>query len=900
MTARSVGGALGTSNSNSNSSARISINKAKSAKALLLSSKVKSIKNRMAPYQLQPHSNDEDDDVGKGQGNHQRVEDADDIDETEVDLDASEMGIDETEVDLDDVDGDPETGSVHESRKLPSPSSPASVVTSNDTIFYSCAEEESGNNGSVDSSINSKSKASSQKRASPSSWKANTKTAVSPSHKKRSAAATGTLYHHHHLAPEANVVPSAEELGYEDFNGDHKASVVAPARSTRRRGSTGKLVTATKDKGNDSLGKSEHTSRKLMRKSVTARNAAANDSLGKSEHTSRSLTRGSKTAKSSDNSNKEGPLEARKATRRRRSAGRLTGEAASEAGSKENKAAISKEHRKARRQSTRNKDEKSEVASEREAKFLSLVKKLGSASKPKRRGSTGSSYQDDIGSAVNLKDASALRPARSLSRKSILTSATDDDSIGLGNEKLTKGDQPKEGRTLHESGEGKITKTSSTNNSSCQPNRNDKRSLKNHRLRNSKSFDEANAIFSTNESTDSKENSSERPDRKHEVAKRRSKFVNQKNLKVAHINRRSRRNLLKKPSSTSLTMLDEHHASATSGSISSLTQSTGFASKDDMTLSPCSSEMQRALSASDVVTGAGQRAIIRSRWQALPKREKMTSADDTPVRPEHDLSSVSSPARACAKARVFDASEHTAQIQKVSHESEDNPVSNMTSIYPEIQIPATPCRSAAGFVSELSNPDCLITPGTIGDSARGGGSLQSKLHLLPTKAPGAQLLPYLRLTPRVGKQEMSQYQVPETPGVSIALREHDTPGGFVSELTNASSLQDSFAGASYYRSSNSRGKLSIFMTGTQTTLLHEGEYNQDQIPRMVRRHSLDSVSFIAHSDLDASSNDKRIRDRVADADHDVSQTSTRLQSLMNDNTPRAPSRQRSHASTFFA
>ena len=846
----------------------------------------------MTPYQLQPHSNDDNEDGGQGQGNLQSVKDNDDIDETEADLDEVDEGF--------------ENGSVHETRKVASPSSPASVVTSTDTVFCSGAEEETGYNGSVDGSINYKTRASSQRRSSPSFSKEKGKSAVSFSHKRRSAAAAGKPYHHHHKAPEADAMPSAEELGYEDFNSNQKAQVVASVRNARRRGSTGKLITTTKHKGNDSLGNSEHTSRLLITRSsatYTARKAAANDSpVTKSEHISRSLVRDSKTDKSSNIGNKEQPVEARKA-RRRRSSGRLImAEAASEAESNETKAATSIEHRNGRRQSSRIKEAKLEINSEKEEKFASLVKKLGAVSKPRRRGSTGSSYQDDIGSAENLRGASALRSARSLSRKSILTSATDDDSIEVGHEKQTKGDQPtkKEGNTPHERDEGKITATSDNNISSCPPDRNDKRSLKTSRPRHSKSFDEAKVNLSTNRSHTSKEDSSEKPDRKDEVARRRSKFVNQKNLKVAHINRRSRRNLVKEASSTSLAMIDDQHASATSGSISSLTQSTGFASKDDMTLSPCSSEMQRALSASDVVTGAGQRAIIRSRWQALPKTQTNTSSDDTPIRPEHDLSSVCSPARAVAKDRIVNTSKQTGQLNFFSNESEDKHASNNTSAYPEIQIPVTPCRSAAGFVSELSNPDSFTTPGAMGGSIKSGGSLQSKLRLLPPAKAGALPLLYSRAIPSVDKEGFSHFQVPETPGVSIALRQHDTPGGFVSELTNFSSLQDSFAEGSYYGSSNSRGKLSIFMTGTQTTLLHEGEYNQDQIPRMVRRHSLDSVSFIADSDLDASSNGKHSQDRVAGADQDAAQTSVRLQSLMNDNTPRVPSRQRSHASTFFA
>ena len=97
-----------------------------------------------------------------------------------------------------------------------------------------------------------------------------------------------------------------------------------------------------------------------------------------------------------------------------------------------------------------------------------------------------------------------------------------------------------------------------------------------------------------------------------------------------------------------------------------------------------------------------------------------------------------------------------------------------------------------------------------------------------------------------------------------------------------------------FLSLNSRGKLSSFMTGTQTTLLHEGEYHQDQIPRMVRRHSLDSVSHIADSEHDASSG-QHSRGLLGDAgvgERQSSPVSSKLSSLVNDNAPRAPARQR--------
>ena len=706
----------------------------KSEKALLLSSKVKSIKNRVTPYQLgEPASsdNDDDDDDDDDDDNH-TVDDVDDIDDIDID-DIGDIDdiddivdiddIDETEVKLDgtnDIDA-VETGSITETRKLPSPSSPASVITSNDTIF-STAEEA----GATDSPS---SKSKSPRRESPSSSKSRRKRLSDVSLRRR----TGTSLFQRKSLPPQNTggFPSSEDLDYEDCDSSKKL----PTLRTRRRGSTG-----SKEKEGSALARS---------KEEKAKASCLDDNF--------------------------------------------------------------------------------------------LLRNLGPGQKAKRRGSTGSSVD---GSEVRekLKDVSARQPVRAASRRSF----TVNESSHGADDKQMQPDLTKKNVKLSR-GSCIERLDGSFGNSSSPSSRNDKRS-KGQQPREAESPDEQSGSLSTN-IANSKEDSTDRPDRKDVVSKRRSKFVNQRNLKVAHIDRRSRRNVQDVGYSAPQAKLEQPRTAGTSGSISSLTQSTGFASKDDVTLSSGSDNrsdnMQRFASASNVRTCSGTRDIIRSRWQTLPKGEQNSSADDIPVCPEHDLSSMCSPGQALVKAKC----ERSTNMATTS------------SLYPDVLVPATPCKSTAGYVSELSNPDGLITPGTTASSKK-GGLLQSRLRLLPVHtASGQSALPSPHsevLTtpkPRANKENVLgiswHCQVPETPGVSIAVGQLDTPGGFVSELTNASSLLDSPRGS--LLSPSSRGRLSAFMNGTQATLLHEGEYHQDQIPRMVRRHSLDSVSYIADSDIDASS-----------------------------------------------
>jgi hypothetical protein len=417
-------------------------------------------------------------------------------------------------------------------------------------------------------------------------------------------------------------------------------------------------------------------------------------------------------------------------------------------------------------------------------------------------------------------------------------------------------------------------------------------------------------------------------DRKDAAHKSRSRFVTQRSFEVATINRRSRslRNLLGE-SSTSDTHL---HVGGQSGSISSLTLSTCLASKSDFSYSSEAKEaLQRAKTDSGIATAAGQerRLATLSRWTSNPQNSTSTSADGVPTRPEQDLSSICSPGvlsnkeavacnprlkakpplplsqapperRLCALSGYGQVTPSTLSkglncLQSLSLEDRNFRGSSRSKLHPEIVIPCRPL----GYASDFSTTGGIVSALTTtprSDASSQSDSLQSRLRKVSarTDLPLGMGVPSTpggfvsELTTPHTVRARVPLDVPTTPALSIGPSDLGTQRGCGIELTpgvvSELTFADSYMSRDSFRSSRHRNALDIWMTNVQRVMLQEGEYNRDGAPKMVRRYSLDSVSFVAEAPIHTES---RRRDPSLAKESDFA--------------PKVPSRQASVASKTF-
>jgi len=495
----------------------------------------------------------------------------------------------------------------------------------------------------------------------------------------------------------------------------------------------------------------------------------------------------------------------------------------------------------------------------------SLLSHLSSGRKIRRRGSTGSIMKDDLTEKI-------MRPGEMQPSKKGVESGDDVEVVDMSEYDATHNtDSTKEKRRKPRRFKRSLSTGSKVSSGS-------KRSAK-----------------SAGSGGDASSNHGSSKDAAHIT---RSKFVTQKRMELPKIDRRSRRHLVKDVGPDQALV----QQNSISGSISSITVSTGIGSRDDFSLpSPYA-----------LKSSAGPAALpprsSSARWQTKSKKSQNASSDDIPQRPTHDLSSMCSPGNTLHSSHKSNLNANpvarfVSPMPGSVHGSEITTPSTLThhshaagssllsgnwlspplggnsqhlhdsknQRYPEIHMPNTPTRST-GEVSGLTTP-----------GSSHGSSLHSRLQKLP---PSMHATGMALRTPLVSKNKLSDtlQQIPETPGVSIHCGNYEmTPGGIVSEITHDAS----FAGTDYLDASERQGSLARWMTGVKSTMLAESEYTKDGIPRMVRRHSLDSVSYAGGAGNDCEGNEQPL-------------LGTALSNLdAADLAPRAPSRRISEASKDF-
>jgi len=774
----------------------------------MLSKKVKSVRNLMNPYQLGDSSH------------HHKTPPPAKMDTSLIDIGTD---IDETEVDVDDESsfaddaGDvayllgetPEEDeaakiSEEEDRKISSPGSPASVIDRTSAIFPNTDASVVSNTSS------SKSSRTSERRKSISSG--------SVSRKKN---ATGDN------SPTGSPTRRSRRRSTQVLTSDHGPLLEEGDRKKATRTSAG----SSKNKEEEEDQKRDH-SRRLARRSSTRR-------------------MGSDTDDTADSYSAKCEIPAKKRQSARQQQRRCSTGAISRTDSED------EEHPREERR-------KKDLLGRSEHKKIKLP--LRKQTKQQRRGSTGT-LSDDGDVAESLEKQQVSEGKRSdgkngnqeSSRKSLSRGSSHRRMIGKGSNHSEKRKKSRRG-----------SRSSSTTTSS------------------DKSENDAISITNRTES------------RKVAVSKKRSKFVNQKSCKVGPIIRRAR---ARRPSVQDLPPVEPiigYGHSCNSGSFSSLTISTGIGSMDDFSLpSPGVFSTNKDVLPSTPLAASSheRRTAALSRWQALPKGSSPnTSPDGIPTLPDHDLSSMCSPGALSSNPGII-SRKHVGAVPRLplpshsahctSHTTPSSISKNSSSFsnsflsgsmqslgledkrfhggsknkyYPEIRVPATPTRSMGGVVSELSTPgamSALTTPGTNDGSKT--NSLHAKLKQLAgnpsslairiseTDTPGGYLselttTPCTRRNMGTGLRSKLMEAVPVTPSLSIGVGELDTPGGIVSELTVGSSL---LSGSSSLWSYDRNGKVSNWMTNVQSVMLHESEYHcRDGIPKMARRHSLDSVSYV--------------------------------------------------------
>ncbi|CAB9504328.1 expressed unknown protein [Seminavis robusta] len=946
-------------------SQRASIAKEKGQRAMMLSTKVRSLRNLMAsnPYQL---------------GSNHTSTFAEE--EAAVDIDDSINDIDDTTVDLDDndefalPDDEPKPNKNHsEGRRLRSPGSPASVISGHDTVFRSM-EEGPKVTESPTSSSSTKSKPTCRRKSSK-TGSAGRKKAGSNSGKRHSHPTAEELGYEQEDdavgAKKRSSHPTVEDLGYEDVDakeprrcstgtGARKSSHRQPPSPeelgyentnavgpVRRRKSNGVKTSRQQRRRSKSAASSDVESsdlemddqgprreRRAGRKPTNARPAAR-----------RTLSRRCSTG-SSDEDWTPAQSGRRRAANRRMSTGVSPKDGSLYAAHSEDERLGSEPGKEGARNSGGKTDETGKP-SRRDARRNSLLSRassvgvgLGSSSngasnsgktdgKPSRRDSRrnsllsrASSVGHGLGANNNKthdegKSDEVGKPSRRDARRNSLLSRASSEGHGLGGSKeaVNEGNSDETGKPSRRDGRrNSLSRASSVGHglggskkgcNGVTSEEEDKghshgRNLKTRRTASERALDETDSQekASTNPSSSGKGLKSSRNERKHAAHRNRSRFVNQKSCKLAPINRRSKslRNLMGESSSTSSILKIDGHCSG-SGSISSVTMSTGVASKDDYSISSKGPEsFQRAkLSScpSKESTGPERRASALSRWQSDPQSSPNASTEGIPsgqevsnmcakrvpplaqgtannlrvgaphpVAPRRQLSAMSG-----HMSRNSIGSKHSSDLQSLSEADknfESSIRSSQSRIYPEILIPSTPCRSSGGVSDGMVS--LLSTPGSHASSRP--NSLQSKLQML-----NGDMTP-LTSKPKMGGQGFVE---PSTPAVSIGVSELGTPsvtaGGYVSELTFGSSGMT--GNSSLLSSQSQRSPLDTWMTNVKRVTLHEGEYNRDATPRIVRRHSLDSVSYV----------EEQPRSNGLSKD--------------SDNAPKAPSRQKSVASILF-